>query len=165
MPEFEHVMRTDERCFGWLLLVQGEEEGLLKSTIPLPQLPGRTKTSSRPLSHHHHHHHQAGGMIAIRTQHTGIIQGALLALLALLLLLLPSSQAFIPPSPRAIRRMKMMATPPGAVAYPIRVAFQGEPGAYSEKALRELLGPHVVSIGKPSFDDTFKVSSSDMAIE
>jgi hypothetical protein len=44
-----------------------------------------------------------------------------------------------------------------AVAYPIRVAFQGEPGAYSEKALRELLGPHVLAVGKPSFEDTFKV--------
>lgn len=43
-----------------------------------------------------------------------------------------------------------------AVAYPIRVAFQGEPGAYSEKALRELLGPHVLATGKPSFEDTFK---------
>lgn len=44
-----------------------------------------------------------------------------------------------------------------AVAYPIRVAFQGEAGAYSEKALRELLGPHVLAVGKPSFEDTFKV--------
>jgi len=84
-----------------------------------------------------------------------LLQPALLLLLAFLLTL---SQAFIPPSARALRNIKMMATPPGAVAYPIRVAFQGEPGAYSEKALRELLGPHVVAIGKPSFDDTFKVS-------
>ena len=47
---------------------------------------------------------------------------------------------------------------PAAVAYPIRVAFQGEPGAYSEKALRELLGPHVLAIGKPSFEDTLRQS-------
>ncbi len=47
-----------------------------------------------------------------------------------------------------------------AVAYPIRVAFQGEPGAYSEKALRELLGPHVLAIGKPSFEDTFQAVTS-----
>lgn len=46
-----------------------------------------------------------------------------------------------------------------AVAYPIRVAFQGEPGAYSEKATRELLGPHVLTVGKPSFEDTFKVGA------
>lgn len=34
---------------------------------------------------------------------------------------------------------------------------QGEPGAYSEKALRELLGPHVYATGKPTFEDAFKV--------
>lgn len=48
-----------------------------------------------------------------------------------------------------------------AVAYPIRVAFQGEPGAYSEKATRELLGPHVLTVGKASFEDTFKVRRED----
>lgn len=37
------------------------------------------------------------------------------------------------------------------------LVFQGEPGAYSEKALRELLGPHVYATGKPTFEDAFKV--------
>lgn len=44
--------------------------------------------------------------------------------------------------------------------YPTKVAFQGEPGAYSEKCLRELLGPHVVPVGRPSFEDVFKSVSS-----
>ena len=36
---------------------------------------------------------------------------------------------------------------------------QGEPGAYSEKSLRELLGTEVVAVGKESFEDTFKAVS------
>ena len=76
--------------------------------------------------------------------------------LSLLPLLLPSLSSLL-------LLLKVPTTPVEAftlraasVAYPIRVAFQGEPGAYSEKALRELLGPHVLAIGKPSFEDTFK---------
>lgn len=60
------------------------------------------------------------------------------------------------PPPALVRGFTLKA----AVAYPIRVAFQGEPGAYSEKALRELLGPHVLATGKPSFEDTFKVTEA-----
>ena len=44
----------------------------------------------------------------------------------------------------------------GSNSLPIRVAFQGEPGAYSEKSTRELLGDNVVAIGRPSFEDCFK---------
>ncbi|CAM9850281.1 unnamed protein product, partial [Hapterophycus canaliculatus] len=33
---------------------------------------------------------------------------------------------------------------------------QGEPGAYSEKSLRELLGTEVVAVGQESFEDVFK---------
>ncbi len=36
---------------------------------------------------------------------------------------------------------------------------QGEPGAYSEKSLRELLGNDVVAVGKESFEDAFKAVS------
>ena len=42
----------------------------------------------------------------------------------------------------------------------IRVAYQGEPGAYSEKATRELLGPNVVAIGRPSFEAAFRAVAS-----
>jgi prephenate dehydratase len=38
----------------------------------------------------------------------------------------------------------------------IRVAFQGEPGAYSEKAVRELLGSRVVAVGYPTFEECFR---------
>jgi len=39
---------------------------------------------------------------------------------------------------------------------PLRVAYQGEPGAYSEKSTRELLGENVVAIGRPSFEACFR---------
>jgi len=45
-------------------------------------------------------------------------------------------------------------------AVELKVAFQGEPGAYSEKCLRELLGPHVTAIGKPSFEEVFRAVSN-----
>jgi len=38
----------------------------------------------------------------------------------------------------------------------IRVAYQGEPGAYSEKATRELLGQNVVAVGRPNFEACFR---------
>jgi prephenate dehydratase/prephenate dehydrogenase len=43
---------------------------------------------------------------------------------------------------------------------PMRVAYQGEPGAYSEKATRELLGSKVTAIGRPSFEDCFRAVAS-----
>jgi hypothetical protein len=42
----------------------------------------------------------------------------------------------------------------------IRVAYQGEPGAYSEKATRELLGPNVLAIGRPNFESAFRAVAS-----
>lgn len=44
--------------------------------------------------------------------------------------------------------------------HPMKVAFQGEPGAYSEKASRELLGPRISTIPYKSFEDTFKAVAS-----
>eukprot|EP01036_Dinobryon_divergens_P053157 gene53157-71065_t len=52
-----------------------------------------------------------------------------------------------------------MSTP--ISAKPIRVGYQGEPGAYSEKAAKELLGKNnVIPINFPSFDDVFKAVAS-----
>lgn len=42
----------------------------------------------------------------------------------------------------------------------MRVAYQGEPGAYSEKATRELLGHKVVAVGHPHFEACFRAVSS-----
>lgn len=47
--------------------------------------------------------------------------------------------------------------------YPIKVAFQGEPGAYSEECLRAMLGPDVIAVGCPAFDDVFRTVSSKEA--
>jgi len=40
------------------------------------------------------------------------------------------------------------------------VAFQGEAGAYSEKSLRELLGPHVISVPRPNFESCYRAVAS-----
>ena len=42
----------------------------------------------------------------------------------------------------------------------IRVAYQGEPGAYSEKATRELLGDKVIAVGRPNFEACFRAVAS-----
>ncbi|KAL9180081.1 hypothetical protein ACHAXT_008051 [Thalassiosira profunda] len=53
------------------------------------------------------------------------------------------------------------ATPSkSAPAKPIRVAFQGEAGAYSEKSLRELLGPNVVAVPRPNFEACYRAVAS-----
>jgi Prephenate dehydratase len=104
----------------------------------------------------------------------------LAALCVLLLSLASRSRAFVAPlaSHRGFLR-PMSAAPalssePGSAGetpsmalgrpvqtpYPTKVAFQGEPGAYSEKCLRELLGPNVVAVGRASFDDVFRAVSS-----
>lgn len=44
----------------------------------------------------------------------------------------------------------------GSMAGTLRIAYQGEPGAYSEKATRELLGDKVVAIGRPDFESCFR---------
>ncbi|CAM9966643.1 unnamed protein product [Choristocarpus tenellus] len=52
--------------------------------------------------------------------------------------------------------MMSVRPPSPTLSYVTKVAFQGEAGAYSEKALRELLGPNVVAVGHELFDDVFK---------
>lgn len=42
----------------------------------------------------------------------------------------------------------------------LRVAYQGEPGAYSEKSTRELLGQKVVAVGHPNFEACFQAVAS-----
>ena len=41
-------------------------------------------------------------------------------------------------------------------ALQLRVAFQGESGAYSEKSTKELLGPGVMALGYTNFEDCFR---------
>ncbi|RLN48875.1 hypothetical protein BBJ29_009135 [Phytophthora kernoviae] len=47
----------------------------------------------------------------------------------------------------------------------VKVAYQGMPGAYSEKATRQLLGSstNVVAVGYPSFDEAFQAVQRDEA--
>ena len=45
-------------------------------------------------------------------------------------------------------------------AKPVKVAYQGESGAYSEKAARELLGPRITTVAYESFEATFKAVAS-----
>ncbi len=42
----------------------------------------------------------------------------------------------------------------------LRVAFQGEAGAYSEKSLRELLGPNVIAVPRPNFESCYRAVAS-----
>mmetsp|Transcript_46454 Transcript_46454/g.70117 ORF Transcript_46454/g.70117 Transcript_46454/m.70117 type:complete len:722 (+) Transcript_46454:154-2319(+) len=48
----------------------------------------------------------------------------------------------------------------GGPRKPVRIAYQGEPGAYSECSLRELLGPHVTSVGRPNFEACYRAVAS-----
>ena len=48
-------------------------------------------------------------------------------------------------------------------AEPVRVAFQGEPGAFSEEAATRLLGEDVVTIPQPTFEATFAAMAVGMA--
>lgn len=43
---------------------------------------------------------------------------------------------------------------------PIRVCFQGEAGAYSEKSLRELLGKNVIAVPRPNFESCYRAVAS-----
>ena len=43
---------------------------------------------------------------------------------------------------------------------PIRVCFQGEAGAYSEKSLRELLGKNVIAVPRTNFESCYRAVAS-----
>eukprot|EP00536_Pseudo-nitzschia_multiseries_P008912 jgi/Psemu1/66748/estExt_Genemark1.C_2360034 len=81
--------------------------------------------------------------------------------LALLLIaslaILQTSNAF---SPRPFSTTTNNAKTTSNTALHLRVAYQGEPGAYSEKSTRELLGDNVVAIGKPNFEACFRAVAS-----
>ena len=62
--------------------------------------------------------------------------------------------SFLKSSLRAVSSIQLPTT------HPVRVAFQGEPGAYSEKASRELLGPRIATVPFHSFEDAFKAVAS-----
>lgn len=49
---------------------------------------------------------------------------------------------------------------PTSTSRPIRVCYQGEPGAYSEKSLRELLGPDVIAVPRPDFESCYRAVAS-----
>jgi hypothetical protein len=73
------------------------------------------------------------------------------------------SSSATPPPPKDDDASKAApaSTEPSAAAIHqagmIRVAYQGEPGAYSEKSTRELLGKSVIAIGYPSFEAWYVV--------
>ncbi|KAG7353265.1 prephenate dehydratase [Nitzschia inconspicua] len=50
--------------------------------------------------------------------------------------------------------------PYSTTALGLRVAYQGVPGAYSEKSTRELLGDNVIAIGRPDFESCFQAVAS-----
>jgi prephenate dehydratase len=50
-----------------------------------------------------------------------------------------------------------------AIIYKMRVAFQGEPGAFSEEAAVQLLGDGVTTVPRPTFDSTFRAISDGVA--
>lgn len=69
-----------------------------------------------------------------------------------------SSSSFFKNDPRL--DMRGGSTTTGNDTPLMRVAYQGEPGAYSEKATRELLGQKVTAVGRPSFEDCFRAVAS-----
>ena len=74
------------------------------------------------------------------------------------LLLVPTTKAFAPK--RLLNPSPSSAASTTTTALGIRVAYQGEPGAYSEKSTRELLGDKVVAIGRPDFESCFRAVAS-----
>ena len=71
----------------------------------------------------------------------------------------PSFVTIIPtPSRRSRRKTSTTASSSksSTTVLQLRVAFQGESGAYSEKSTKELLGPGVMALGYTNFEDCFR---------
>ena len=85
---------------------------------------------------------------------------------ALFLLILIQSCVSIPKTinpqfHKSLFYQTLNSVPPAALnPHPIEVAFQGEPGAYSEKASRVLLGPRITTVPYESFEDAFQAVAS-----
>jgi prephenate dehydratase len=61
----------------------------------------------------------------------------------------------------APRRQVVRSSPEDSkTALGLRVAYQGEPGAYSEKSTRELIGEKVIAVGRPDFESCFRAVAS-----
>lgn len=88
---------------------------------------------------------------SLRIKFSTIICSGLLAWM----LQLHVSSAFSPAQRRVVRTLEQSKTALG-----IRVAYQGEPGAYSEKSTRELLGDKVIAVGRPDFESCFRAVAS-----
>jgi prephenate dehydratase len=57
----------------------------------------------------------------------------------------------------------MTAAPNPAGSAKMRVAFQGEPGAFSEEAAVQLLGEAITTVPRPTFDAAFRAISEGLA--
>ena len=85
----------------------------------------------------------------------------MLAHLVTICLLWHSRALRLPANAASTRTSKLRMLPPSlSNALPVRVAYQGEPGAYSEKAARELLGPRISTVNFASFEDAFRAVAS-----
>jgi prephenate dehydratase len=59
--------------------------------------------------------------------------------------------------------MNVADNPPDKDKPKMRVAFQGEPGAFSEEAALQLLGPAITPVPRPTFDSAFRAIDEDLA--
>ena len=64
---------------------------------------------------------------------------------------------------RKLHAAKTIRTERSLQVEKIRVAFQGEPGAFSEAAAVQLLGNEIVTVPRPTFDATFRAISESAA--
>lgn len=56
-----------------------------------------------------------------------------------------------------------MPAPGNAIIHKMRVAFQGEPGAFSEEAAVQLLGESITTVPRPTFDAAFRAIGDGLA--
>ena len=84
----------------------------------------------------------------------------------LIISLLRAGGALRSPVQRTLRVLKMSSSSDPlkesslGLTRPVKVAYQGEPGAYSEKAARELLGPRITTVPHESFELAFRAVAS-----